>query len=125
VRHAIWFLPAVALVGNGAAARGAAEPLAGTPNGLAATPPMSWNSLNKFGCDIDEKTVRAEADAMVPSGMREAGYTYIVIDDCWQGLRDPAGNITADAKRFPSGAPAATSTTPGKVVTPTAIASAC
>jgi alpha-galactosidase len=72
-------------------------------NGLAPTPPMGWNSWNKFGCKIDEKTVREIADAMVSSGMREAGYRYIVIDDCWQIDRDSKGNIIVDGRAFPSG----------------------
>ena len=74
-----------------------------TANGLALTPPMGWNSWNKFGCRIDEKKVRAVADAMVSSGMRDAGYQYVVIDECWQGRRDTDGNITADPVKFPSG----------------------
>jgi alpha-galactosidase len=72
-------------------------------NGLALTPPMGWNSWNRFACKIDEKTVREIADAMVASGMRDAGYQYIVIDDCWQVDRDGKGNIIADGKTFPSG----------------------
>jgi len=72
-------------------------------NGLALTPPMGWNSWNRFGCDIDEAKIRREADAMVSSGLRDAGYAYVVIDDCWQASRDPSGNIVADAARFPSG----------------------
>ena len=74
-----------------------------TANGLSLTPPMGWNSWNKFGCNIDEKAVRAVADAMVSSGMRDAGYQYVVIDDCWQGTRDADANITADPTKFPSG----------------------
>jgi alpha-galactosidase len=74
-----------------------------TPNGLALTPPMGWNSWNRFGCDVDEALIRRTADAIVESGMREAGYTYVVIDDCWHGPRDAQGNITADPERFPSG----------------------
>ena len=74
-----------------------------TANGLALTPPMGWNSWNKFGCNIDEKSVRAVADAMVSTGMRDAGYQYVVIDDCWQGKRDADGNILADSVKFPSG----------------------
>jgi alpha-galactosidase len=74
-----------------------------TMNGLALTPPMGWNSWNKFGCNVDEKLIRRMADAMVSSGMREAGYQYIVIDDCWHGERDRDGFIQADPKRFPSG----------------------
>jgi len=71
--------------------------------GLALTPPMGWNSWNKFGCDVNEQLIREIADAMVSSGMREAGYQYIVIDDCWHGERDALGFIQADPERFPSG----------------------
>ena len=74
-----------------------------TPNGLAKRPPMGWNSWNKFACDIDEKIVRATADAMVSSGMRDAGYQYVIIDDCWHGKRDANGFIQADPQKFPSG----------------------
>jgi len=70
---------------------------------LAQTPPMGWNSWNKFGCDVTETLIKQMADAMVSSGMRDAGYQYIVIDDCWQVSRDSSGNIVADPKRFPSG----------------------
>jgi alpha-galactosidase len=71
--------------------------------GLALTPPMGFNTWNKFGCDVSDELVRSMADAMVKSGMKEAGYEYIVIDDCWQVSRDEKGNIVADAKRFPAG----------------------
>lgn len=74
-----------------------------TANGLAQTPPMGWNSWNKFACKIDERTVRSVADAMVSSGMKDAGYRFVVVDDCWHGDRDKDGFITADATRFPSG----------------------
>jgi alpha-galactosidase len=74
-----------------------------TPNGLAQTPPMGWNSWNKFGCNVNEATVRGVADAMISSGMRDAGYLYVVVDDCWHGPRDAEGNISADPERFPSG----------------------
>ena len=70
---------------------------------LALTPPMGWNSWNKFGCNVDENMIKEMADAMVSSGMKDAGYEYIVIDDCWQVSRDSLGNIIADPKRFPSG----------------------
>ncbi|MBN1417000.1 MAG: glycoside hydrolase family 27 protein [Bacteroidales bacterium] len=70
---------------------------------LAPTPPMGWNSWNKFGCNVSEILIKEMADAMVKSGMRDAGYNYIVIDDCWQVGRDSAGNIIADPERFPSG----------------------
>jgi alpha-galactosidase len=70
---------------------------------LAATPPMGWNSWNRFGCDVSEDLIKSIADAMVTTGMKDAGYEYIVIDDCWQVSRDGNGNIVADPKRFPSG----------------------
>jgi alpha-galactosidase len=72
-------------------------------NNLSLTPPMGWNSWNKFGCDVSETLIKSMADAIVSSGMRDAGYQYVVIDDCWQVNRDALGNIVADPKRFPSG----------------------
>src|SRR5215213_6516738 len=70
---------------------------------LALTPPMGWNSWNGFGCSVDEKMIRETADAIVTSGMKDAGYQYVVIDDCWHGPRDEQGFIRPDASRFPSG----------------------
>ncbi|OQX78871.1 MAG: alpha-galactosidase [Bacteroidetes bacterium 4484_249] len=71
--------------------------------GLALTPPMGWNSWNKFGCNVSEKLIKEIADAMVSTGMKDAGYEYVVIDDCWQIERDKNGNIIPDPERFPSG----------------------
>jgi alpha-galactosidase len=71
--------------------------------GLALTPPMGWNSWNKFGCNVSDELVRGMADAMVKSGMKDAGYQYIVIDDCWQVSRDAGANIVVDPQRFPNG----------------------
>jgi alpha-galactosidase len=71
--------------------------------GLALTPPMGWNSWNKFGCNVSDELVRGMADAMVKSGMKDAGYQYIIIDDCWQVSRDTNGNIVAEAQHFPNG----------------------
>jgi alpha-galactosidase len=96
----IWVL-ATGACGAAAAAEPAGE--AHSPNGLALTPPMGWNSWNRFGCDIDEAKIRQAADAMVASGMKDAGYQYVVIDDCWHGQRDANGNIQPDPARFPSG----------------------
>jgi alpha-galactosidase len=67
------------------------------------TPPMGWNSWNKFGCDVSEHLIREMADAMVSSGLKAAGYQYVNIDDCWQVSRDAQGNIVADPTRFPGG----------------------
>jgi alpha-galactosidase len=67
------------------------------------TPPMGWNSWNHFQCNVSDSMIRGEADAMVASGMRDAGYRYIVIDDCWQTSRDAKGTIVADSAQFPYG----------------------
>ncbi|MFG2059318.1 glycoside hydrolase family 27 protein [Micromonospora sp. NPDC048930] len=73
-------------------------------NGVARTPPMGWNSWNSFGCNINESLIRQSADAIVASGMRDAGYQYVVVDDCWfNPNRDAAGNLQGDPGRFPSG----------------------
>ncbi|MEO6817711.1 MAG: glycoside hydrolase family 27 protein [Edaphobacter sp.] len=69
-------------------------------NSLAVHPPMGWNSWNHFHRKVDDATIRAQADAMVSSGMRDAGYTYINIDDTWQGTRDAQG-ILHPNNRFP------------------------
>ncbi|GAA2387641.1 hypothetical protein GCM10010404_50800 [Nonomuraea africana] len=71
---------------------------------LAPTPPMGWNSWNKFRCNIDENLIRQTANALVSSGMKDAGYEYVNIDDCWMATqRDAAGDLQADPVRFPSG----------------------
>jgi alpha-galactosidase len=70
------------------------------PNGLAQTPPMGWNSWNKFQRKVDDQVVREIADAMVKDGMRDAGYLYVNIDDTWEGARDASGVLLPNAK-FP------------------------
>ena len=67
---------------------------------VALTPPMGWNSWNHFAWNVTEADVRAAADAMVASGMRDAGYVYVNIDDTWEGQRDAQGNIQSNS-RFP------------------------
>ena len=69
-------------------------------NGAAKTPPMGWNSWNKFSNKVNDKLVREMADVMVSSGMRDAGYVYINIDDTWEGTRDAEGNLRPNFK-FP------------------------
>ncbi|MGB8706294.1 MAG: glycoside hydrolase family 27 protein [Gillisia sp.] len=71
--------------------------------GLAETPPMGWNTWNKFACDINEEVIKKAADAMVESGMKDAGYEYIIVDDCWHGQRDEKGFIHENKEKFPSG----------------------
>lgn len=69
-----------------------------------STPPLGWNSWNTLGCAIGEQTIRAQADAMVASGLRDAGYRYVVVDDCWfDPERDTTGRLRGDPIRFPSG----------------------
>jgi alpha-galactosidase len=72
----------------------------GSAAGIAAAPPMGWNSWNHFAEKIDDATVRAQADALVSSGLRDAGYVYVNVDDTWQGERDASGIIHSNA-RFP------------------------
>ena len=79
------------------------QPSTALDNGLALTPPMGWNSWNKFHCNVSEDLIKSMADGMVASGMNVAGYQYVVIDDCWQVSRDADGNIVPDAQHFPSG----------------------
>ena len=86
---AVWILPMSAEAWN---------------NGLARTPPMGWNSWNKFHCGINETIIKQTADAMVASGMRDAGYVYLTVDDCWSAMtRDGSGNLRSDPTDFPSG----------------------
>ncbi len=81
----------------------APTPARALENGVARTPPMGWNSWNRFQCDVSEALVRQTADALVATGLRDAGYVYLNIDDCWQGTRDAQGLIQPDATRFPGG----------------------
>ncbi|GAA2330658.1 glycoside hydrolase family 27 protein [Streptomyces violaceusniger] len=99
------FLTAAALIGTvfttTASGHSAAQAAPGSP---ALTPPLGWNSWNSFGCGVTEAQVRQAADAMVSSGMRDAGYRYVVVDDCWfDPQRDTAGNLRANPTKFPSG----------------------
>jgi alpha-galactosidase len=94
---AIGLLTVAAAYGSGLRNPATTIAMARVAPGLAPTPPMGWNSWNKFGCN-------ETADAMVSSGMRDAGYKYVNIDDCWEAsARDAQGNLTADTTRFPHG----------------------
>ena len=64
---------------------------------------MGWNSWNKFACNVSEDLIKGMADAVVKSGMKDAGYVYVNIDDCWQVSRDASGNIVVDPQHFPHG----------------------
>ncbi|MGW0595401.1 glycoside hydrolase family 27 protein [Streptosporangium sp. NPDC002607] len=81
-----------------------ATPAQALNNGVGRTPPMGWNTWNTFGCNINETLIRQTADALVSNGMRDLGYQYVVVDDCWfDPNRDSAGNLQANLSRFPSG----------------------
>jgi alpha-galactosidase len=72
--------------------------------GLALTPPMGWNSWNTFNTKISEDLVKHTADIMVSSGMKDAGYVYLVLDDGWMSKeRDKNGSLVADPEKFPHG----------------------
>ena len=70
---------------------------------ISKTPPMGWNAWNTFGFDINEELIKQTADAMVESGLADAGYKYVVMDDGWQVDRDENGVIVADKEKFPNG----------------------
>lgn len=73
-------------------------------NGLALTPPMGFNDWYAFNCNINERLIEQTADAIVSSGMRDAGYRYVNLDDCWMASsRDAEGNLQADPVKFPHG----------------------
>jgi alpha-galactosidase len=72
--------------------------------GLAPTPPMGWSSWNAYQCGVNADRVKASADAMVASGMKDAGYQYVNIDDCWALTERAAdGTVQVDTTRFPDG----------------------
>jgi alpha-galactosidase len=72
---------------------------------IGATPPMGWNSWNKFACNgLNETVVKKMADAFITSGMKDVGYQYVNLDDCWMDGRDSAtGKIKVSGSKFPSG----------------------
>ena len=101
MRRAFFFIAVVAMMATSAFAQ---QPTATTERGkLAPTPPMGWMTWNMFKDDISEQLIKETADAMVESGLRDAGYKYVFIDDLWQGGRDNRNNIIPDPKKFPNG----------------------
>ncbi|MGC9670748.1 glycoside hydrolase family 27 protein [Planosporangium sp. 12N6] len=96
----------LALAGAAVAATLDAPPAAALENGLARTPPMGFNNWNSTGCrsDFNEAMIKGIADLFVSKGLRDAGYRYVNIDDCWaEPARDPDGNLVPDRTRFPNG----------------------
>jgi alpha-galactosidase len=107
-------LAAAAVVLVGAAAVGGTagtvpDPIRPAPayaldNGLALTPPMGFNDWNSFGCDVDEQLIEQTADFFVSSGLKDAGYQYVNIDDCWlEKSRSADGHLVPDPTKFPDG----------------------
>ena len=81
-----------------------ASPAGALDNGLARTPPMGWNAFYSLGCRVDEGVVRETADALRATGMADAGYRYVILDDCWMAHnRDASGELRAQRERFPHG----------------------
>ncbi|MFJ8596794.1 glycoside hydrolase family 27 protein [Streptomyces sp. NPDC093598] len=103
-RRLLHLLTATALTLAACVTASAGSTAEAAPGSPALTPPLGWNSWNSFGCGITEAQVRQAADAMVSTGMKAAGYQYVVVDDCWfDPQRDAAGNLRANPTKFPSG----------------------
>jgi len=90
----------------GGGTSGSAGGGAGTSGILGATPPMGWNSWNLYQCNISESLIKGIADAMVSSGMKDVGYQYVNLDDCWMDGRDSSGRLRWNTTKFPGGIPA-------------------
>ncbi|HCC87312.1 MAG TPA: alpha-galactosidase [Prevotella sp.] len=101
MRRVFFFIAVVAMMATSAFAQQSVTTADRTR--LASTPPMGWMTWNLFKGDISEQLIKETADAMVESGLRDAGYKYIFIDDLWQGGRDNRNNIIPDPKKFPNG----------------------
>src|SRR6188768_283153 len=103
-RRLVRVLAAIALAVTASLTASVHSTASAAPGSPALTPPLGWNSWNSFGCGVTEAQVRQAADAMVSSGMKDAGYQYVVVDDCWfDPQRDSAGNLRAHPSKFPSG----------------------
>ncbi|MEU7954476.1 ricin-type beta-trefoil lectin domain protein [Micromonospora chalcea] len=101
---AVLGVAAVALAATVTDGAVAPRPARALDNGVARTPPMGWNTWNTFGCNINETLIQQTADAIVANGLRDLGYKYVVVDDCWfNPNRDAQGNLQAHPQRFPSG----------------------
>jgi hypothetical protein len=61
-------------------------------NGLGKTPPMGWNSWNRFHCDINETLIKETVDLLISTGLADKGYKYVNLDDCWQIDRNKTTN---------------------------------
>ncbi|HEY7048024.1 MAG TPA: NPCBM/NEW2 domain-containing protein [Jatrophihabitantaceae bacterium] len=95
---------AATVVAAGLSVVATAAPAQALDNGLAKTPPMGFNDWNSFGCNVDEQLIKQTADFFVSSGLKDAGYQYVNIDDCWlTHSRDANGRLVPDPVKFPDG----------------------
>jgi alpha-galactosidase len=90
---------------GGTTATGGTSATAGTSSSiLGATPPMGWNSWNTFACNgLNETVVKGVADTFVSSGMKDVGYQYVNLDDCWMNGRNSSGVVQVNTSKFPAG----------------------
>jgi hypothetical protein len=94
----------LAAAASAAATMSSAGPAMAAPNNVVSTPPMGWASWNTFAARIDYDVIKRQVDALVSTGLKDAGYQYVNIDEgWWQGTRDAAGNITVDTAEWPGG----------------------
>jgi alpha-galactosidase len=97
-------LPVAGLVTASGVAPTSSLPATAVPVGAAPTPPLGWSSWNGFGCSVNDRLIRQVADAIVASDLRDAGYHYVNIDDCWMApKRDGKGRLVPDRVKFPNG----------------------
>ena len=75
----------------------------GSYNGLAVTPAMGWDNWNAFGCDVSEDLLLGTAQKIVDVGLRDLGYNYVILDDCYSDGRYPNGTIKPNFQKFPNG----------------------
>ena len=95
--------------GTGGSGTGGTTGTGGAAGSVAvgATPPMGWNSWNAFGCNgLNETVVKSMADAFTTTGMKDVGYQYVNLDDCWMDGRDSSGKLKWSMSKFPGGIPA-------------------
>ena len=72
-------------------------------NKLAVTPQMGWDNWNAFGCDVSADLLAGTAERMVEIGLRDVGYYYVILDDCWSDGRFDNGSLKPDFSKFPNG----------------------
>ncbi|SCU79803.1 LANO_0A07536g1_1 [Lachancea nothofagi CBS 11611] len=72
-------------------------------NGLGLTPQMGWDNWNAFACEVNEELLLGTSEKIVQLGLRDLGYKYVILDDCWSSGRAANGSLVADSKKFPNG----------------------